>query len=106
MIDNIDDILPIVMYCLTRFVGFQRVRDNQSSKINAPGIFCVWKRVQHSHIERRMHLVEHYISPTSTSSITYHVELLHIAYIHVDGVVHTKRSEDLLSDQFAGHFYE
>lgn len=45
------------------------------------------------HIVRRIaHLAEHYISRTSTSGITFHVEPLHITYIHVDGVVHTKRS--------------
>lgn len=62
-----------------------KVRDNprRSMLLEFSVCVCVWKRVQHSHIERRMHLDEHYISRTSTSSITYHVEPLHIAYIHV-----------------------
>lgn len=75
MARHIDDVLPIVMYCLTRFVGFQRVRDNQSSKINASRIFlCESVCSTHTHIERRMHLVEHYIPRTSTLGITFHVE--------------------------------
>lgn len=93
----IDDVLPIVMYCLARFVGLQRVRDNQSSKINAPRIFCVKACAALTHSEKNAHLalhityihVGHYIS---RRAFTYHVEPLHIMYIHVDGVVHTKRS--------------
>lgn len=107
-------ILPIVMYCFTRFVRFQTVRDNQSSKISTLRIFCVKVYAAltyreknaspsaftyHVHSRRALHFtssITHHVDPHRalhfTSSITYHVEPLHITYIYVDGVVHTKRS--------------
>lgn len=90
------------------------MRDNQSSKINAPRIFCV----QYSHIERRMHLVEHYISRTSMSNITFHVEhYISRRTLHITSSLYISRTSTstmwstpnvwkiLLSGQFAGHFF-